>query len=89
MDRIRAQPSPDTAQQFWQDLQCERLRPQVRLLLESLNIAAEPVACKREADELARIRTDPDRGDAESFARAMTCDALKPQAARLLESLAE
>jgi hypothetical protein len=89
LGRIRAQPSADAAQQFWQDLQCERLRPQVRLLLESLNIAAEPVACKREADELARIRTNPDRGDAESFARAMTCDALKPQAARLLESLAD
>jgi hypothetical protein len=90
LDRIRAQPSADTAQQFWRDLQCERLRPQVRLLLESLNIAADPpAACQREAEELNRIRTNPNRREAETLAQGMTCDALKPQAARLLESLAE
>jgi hypothetical protein len=90
LDRIRAQPSADTAQQFWRDLQCDRLRPQVRLLLESLNLAADPLtACRREAEELNRIRTNPNRREAESFARDMTCNVLKPQAARLLESLAE
>ncbi len=90
LDRIRAQPSADAAQQFWRDLRCDRLRPQVRLLLESFNLAADPpTACRREAEELTRIRTNPNRREAESFARDMTCDALKPQAARLLESLAE
>jgi predicted transglutaminase-like cysteine proteinase len=89
LNRIRAQPSADTARQFWRDLQCGRLRPQVRLLLESLNIAADPAACQREAEELNRIRTNPERREAEGFARDMTCDALKPQAARLLESLAD
>ncbi|MGO9419949.1 hypothetical protein [Roseiarcus sp.] len=90
LDRIRAQPSADSARQFWRDLQCERLRPQVRLLLESLDIAAGPTAaCQGEAEELSRIRTNPNRREAESFAREMTCDALKPQAERLLESLAE
>ena len=60
LNRIRAQPSADTAQQFWRDLQCERLRPQVRLLLESLNVGAGPAgACRREAEELNRIRTTP------------------------------
>ena len=90
LNRIRAQPSADTAQQFWRDLQCERLRPQVRLLLESLNLAADPPgACRREAEELNRIRANPNRREAEGFVRDMTCDALKPQAARLLESLIE
>ena len=90
LNRIRAQPSAATAQQFWRDLQCERLRPQVRLLLESLNVGAGPTgACQREAEELHRIRTTPTRREAESFAQAVTCDALKPQAKRLLESLAE
>jgi hypothetical protein len=90
LDRVRAQPSPDAAQHLWRDLRCERLRPQVRLLLESLNVAADPSgACRREAEELDRIRTNPNRSEAEDFVRAMTCNALKPQAARLLESLAE
>ena len=90
LDHIRAQPSADMAQQFWRDLQCERLRPQVRRLLESLNVSADPAgACRRGAGELNRIRTNPNRREAEGFARDLTCDALKPQAARLLESLAE
>ena len=90
LDRLRAQPSVDTAQQLWRDLRCERLRPQVRLLLESLNVAADPSgACRRETEELSRIRTNPNRRDAEGFARDMTCEALRPQAARLLESLTE
>ncbi|HEY1779991.1 MAG TPA: caspase family protein [Roseiarcus sp.] len=124
LDRLRAQPSTDAAEAFWRGLQCERLRPQARLLMESLNLtpdkpsqrpllgeasaalpakpndvravvapgdspAADPSACEREKDELARLRANPDRRDAERFARAMTCAALKPQAARLLESLTD
>jgi Caspase domain len=88
--RLRAEPSAEAAQQFWRELRCERLRPQVRLLLESLNESADPPsACRRETEELKRIRMNPDRTDAERFARDMTCAALKPQAARLLESLTE
>src|ERR1700733_5554446 len=122
LDRLRADPSIDEAQAFWRGLQCERLRPQARMLMESLDIvveepsphpvlgvastalspkandiravvapgdsvAADPAACDREKQELARLRANPDRRDAERFARAMTCAALKPQAARLLDSL--
>ena len=43
--------------------------------------------CDREKQELDRLRANPDRRDAERFARGMTCAALKPQAARLLDSL--
>src|SRR6202046_4163950 len=122
LDRLRAEPSIDEAQAFWRGLQCERLRPQARMLLESLDIvveepsphpvlgdasatlspkandirgvvapgdsvAADPSACDREQQELERLRANPDRKDAERFARGMTCAALKPQAARLLDSL--
>src|SRR5271166_3488374 len=127
LDRLRAEPSEESARQFWRNLRCERLRPQVRLLMESLNLAPDsppsppspgdgqrhpPDApstgagvrgmsttttgaatdsgvCRREAEELNRIRANPDRRLAERFARTVTCDALKPQAARLLESFTE
>src|SRR5208337_2537024 len=125
--RLRAEPSEESARQFWLNLQCQRLRPQVRLLMESLNLApdspgsppspgdgqrhaldapstgngvrgmsttttgaaADSGACRREAEELDRIRANPDGRLAERFARTVTCDALKPQAARLLESFTE
>jgi hypothetical protein len=111
LDRLRNEPSAEAARLFWRDLECERLRPQVRLLMESLNLTpeslgetgrregaafdpptpngADPDACRRETAELNRIRATPDLRDAKRFASAVTCDALKPQAARLLESLTE
>ena len=90
LSRLRAEPSAEAAERFWQDLRCERLRPQARLLLESLDVLADPPSvCRREAEELRRIRTNPVRSEAERFQREATCDALKPQAARLLESLTE
>jgi hypothetical protein len=39
----RQAPSAEAAGQFWRDMQCEGLRPQVRRLLESLNVAPDPV----------------------------------------------
>jgi uncharacterized caspase-like protein len=122
LDRLRAEPSIDEAQAFWRGLRCERLRPQARMLMESLDIvveepsghpvlgdasaalppkandvrgvvtpgdsvAVDPSACDREKQELERLRANPDRREAERFARGMSCAALKPQAARLLDSL--
>jgi Caspase domain len=130
--RLRADPSPDQATQFWRELACEDLRPQLKRLLESMGVAtvspAPPSApapgtasapsqrppppssepsgqppatesavrpadgsepCKREADELARIRANPDRASARRFAHDLKCDALRAQAARLLESLGD
>jgi hypothetical protein len=113
LDRVRQEPSAEAAGQFWRDMQCEGLRPQVRLLLESLNVApdsvgsaaapsdpeapqaksdaptaigVDPGACRRETAELNRVRSTPDLGDAKRFADTVTCDALRPQVARLLES---
>jgi uncharacterized caspase-like protein len=125
LERLRMQPTRETALALWRDLQCARLRPQVRLLMESMNLPidnptaevsqsgtsasatqpsngdsvrgvpvskhepADPAACRREGEELDQLRANPDRGNAERFARGLTCDALRSQAARLLESLNE
>jgi hypothetical protein len=116
LDRLRQEPSAEAAGLFWRDLQCEGLRPQVRLLMESLNVATDSVgsavapgepkaraapsdapiavgadsaACQQETAELNRVRATPDLSDAKRFANGVTCGALKPQVARLLESLGE
>jgi hypothetical protein len=117
LDRLRREPSAGAAELFARDLKCEWLRPQVRLLIESLNVAVDsvgsagaplaaeghevassgtqspnrpdPSACRRETAELDRIRATLDLSEARRFASAATCEALKPQAARLLESLGE
>ena len=58
--RIRAEPSADAAQQLWRELQCERLRPQVRLLLASLNVAAGPTAaCQKRRPSSAAFAQIP------------------------------
>jgi hypothetical protein len=115
LDRLRQEPSAETAELFWRNMQCEGLRPQVRLLLESLNIAPDSVAstaapsepeargatsgaptavetdpiCRQETEELNRVRATPDLSDAKRFANGVKCGALRPQVARLLESLGE
>jgi serine/threonine-protein kinase len=130
LDRLRADPTAERVRQFWRELQCERLRPQVRLLMESLNISPEPTAgplapspaetpapqlpsaasppiretdisippadasveadaCRRELAELNSIRSKPNLAEARQFVKTLTCDALKPQAERLLDSLTE
>jgi hypothetical protein len=116
LDRLRQNPSAEAAGLFWRDMDCEGLRPQVRLLLESLNVTPDsggsatapdepkgraapfdtPIAvetnsaaCQRETAELNRVRATPDFRDAKRFAGAVTCDALKPQVARLLASFGE
>jgi hypothetical protein len=115
LDRLRQAPSAEAAVPFWRDLRCEGLRPQVRLLMESLNVAPDSVGsaaapgepeargatsdtptaietgptCRQETAELNRVRAMPDLSDAKRFASGVTCSALKPQVARLLESLGE
>jgi hypothetical protein len=115
LDRLRQEPSAETVGLFWRDLQCEGLRPQVRLLMESLNVAPDSVGsaaapgepeergatsdtptaietdptCREERAELNRVRSTPDLSGAKRFANGFTCGALKPQVARLLESLGE
>ncbi|HEY1782567.1 MAG TPA: hypothetical protein VGG79_19410 [Roseiarcus sp.] len=123
LDRLREEPSTEAAGLFWREMKCEGLRPQVRRLLESLDVAPDSVAatiapsepearnpapgereaaassapaagtdpaeCRREEAELNRVRATPDLGDAKRFASTMTCGALRPQVARLLESFGD
>jgi Caspase domain len=45
--------------------------------------------CRQEAEELSRIRANPDLGSARRFAHQLKCEALKAQVGRLLESLGD
>jgi Caspase domain len=45
--------------------------------------------CNREALELSRIRANPDPAAARRFASLVKCEGLRPQVARLLESLGD
>ena len=121
---LRAHPSPEQVEQFARELICDDLVPQVQRLMESIGLkpiapdqtrtpgsqaapapaATAPTAsssnivvetgdsaelCKKEADELTRIRANPDRNSVQRFARDMKCDSLKAQVARLMESVGE
>jgi caspase domain-containing protein len=43
--------------------------------------------CKRDEATLVRLRASPNRGEVISFVRNLACEQLRPQAARLLESV--
>jgi hypothetical protein len=102
---LRANPLPDDVDRFATQLKCEELRPQVKRLMESVgepqspptktpqpDAAARPIAsgsCDTEIAELAKLRANPDRKEAQAFASRLTCAVLRPQAQRLLESLAQ
>lgn len=44
-------------------------------------------SCKREQEQLVKLRAKPVRVDVENFARGLQCGALRSQAVRLLESV--
>ena len=44
-------------------------------------------ACKRDADELARIRANPDRASLLRFRKNLKCEDLRAQVVRLLETV--
>jgi hypothetical protein len=56
LDRLRKVPSAEAAGIFWRDLKCEGLRPQVRLLMESLNVAPDSVSSAAASREVERTR---------------------------------
>jgi uncharacterized caspase-like protein len=49
--------------------------------------AADP--CKEDAEKLVKLRAKPVRAEVENFARDLRCQTLRPQVARLLESLGQ
>jgi uncharacterized caspase-like protein len=129
LERLRADPVPEEVAKLAREMTCERLRPQVMRLLESvapgLAVAPAPpaegtpdradtgkpeakpaereaavqpraadpdpakreAACKRDQERLTRLRANPVRDEVERFAREFSCEALRPQVMRLLESV--
>jgi uncharacterized caspase-like protein len=49
--------------------------------------AQQDLACKRETEQLARLRASQDGDEVILFERALTCEKLRPQVLRLRESL--
>jgi uncharacterized caspase-like protein len=139
LTRLRSGSSLDEVVQFERELGCDRLRPQVARLRESLGSpaptapameAAKPVvaapvvaalpkppaatqntdtpsrietpspsgpsvpaadqtpACKHDEARLTRLRASPSLADVTAFERELGCEKLRPQIARLRESLA-
>jgi hypothetical protein len=133
--RLRSNPALQDVVQFERDLTCEKLRPQIVRLRESLSPAAagqtastqmpapvyvppkpaaapapppvvtqqpeRPVAsnpplapvadpeqiCKQQEGRLARLRANPSRAELIALERELGCEKLRPQIARLRESL--
>jgi caspase domain-containing protein len=57
---------------------------------EGQRVALDPVqACQRDAQELSRLRANPDREATLRFTRDLQCEDLREQAARLLESVGD
>jgi hypothetical protein len=48
---------------------------------------AKGESCKRDFERLAKLRAEPTLEGVERFSRELTCDELRPQIARLLESV--
>ena len=105
LSRLRANPLAEDVGRFAMQLKCEELRPQLMRLMESVGAPQSPPtksaevgarphpeasgSCNSELAKLARLRASPDRKEAQAFADSLTCAALRPQAQRLLESLAQ
>lgn len=128
LTRLRSDLSRDAIDQLEREMTCERLRPQLARLRESLpapddslrksqtpsnpptaaspqppsppvvnevkQIATAPQtinqdeACKRDASRLAELRAKPVASDIAEFDRTLACAKLRPQLSRLKESLA-
>ena len=61
LDRLREEPSAEPAELFWREMQCEGLRPQVRLLLESLNVTPDSWGRRLRPASRRRVTPPPTR----------------------------
>jgi hypothetical protein len=107
LSQLRAKPQLSEIVEFERALECEKLRPQIVRLRESLSPAdaagtrgvddsegrSRPrlgnlvKSCDQEKGALARLRENPSRGQVVEFERQLSCEALRAQVLRLLESL--
>jgi hypothetical protein len=61
--------------------------PQLRGVTPQAPPPDDPQVCKRDAAELARVRANPNRASVLRFEESLRCEELRPQVARLRESL--
>jgi uncharacterized caspase-like protein len=116
LTQLRAKPGISEIVEFERALECEKLRPQIVRLRESLppvdaasvrgieaaerdrarseeTSRAQPRApasaqsCDQEKSSLARLRDRPTREQVVRFEQQLSCEDLRPQVLRLLESL--
>jgi hypothetical protein len=119
--QIRANPGIPEISEFERTLECEKLRPQIARLRESLPVQAGtsqrgiegagqerpapapvlseatrrappnegPATCEQDMVTLNRLRSRGSRDQVVRFEQQLSCETLRPQVSRLLESLPE
>jgi uncharacterized caspase-like protein len=88
VEAANAQRLHDEAQRR-QQAEAERQKLEQQATLSRVPPPPEPqdLACKRETEQLARLRASQDGDEVIRFERALTCEKLRPQVLRLRESL--
>jgi hypothetical protein len=103
LSALRNAASPEAVAAFAREMTCAALRPQVKRLVESFGLKSNPSptptrlaarnpetsGCEGETRELERLRAAPDAAQAKALYDGLVCATLRPQVARLLESLGE
>jgi uncharacterized caspase-like protein len=97
LERERVEAGTANAQRLREEAQRRQQAEAERQRLEQeaalARVAPPPVpqelACKREAEQLARLRASQDGDEVIRFERALTCEKLRPQVLRLRESLVD
>ena len=99
---LRNGASSDAVAAFAAGMTCTALRPQLTRLMESVGLASpptppattklaarnpEPAGCDPEGRELERLRAEPDAAGAKALFDRLTCETLRPQVRRMMESL--
>jgi uncharacterized caspase-like protein len=70
------------------ELQRPKIEPPSREERPKIEPPSREETCRHEADQLRRLRSNPNAADIDKFARELTCEELRPQVARLVESIA-
>ena len=98
---LRNDPSSQSIAAFAAAMTCSALQPQLRRLMESVGLSTvpatkvaslaarspEPVGCDAEGRALERLRAEPDPEGAKALFDRLTCEPLRPQLRRVMESL--
>jgi uncharacterized caspase-like protein len=92
-ERVEAAKAQRLREEAQHRQQAEAERQKLEQEAALARVAPPPVpqdfACKREAEQLARLRASQDGDEVIRFERALTCEKLRPQVLRLRESLVD